>query len=114
MQGWSGESRWDVAIRPPSARLRPLIRGDYIGYTEWSATRVRRREFPGPFAVLVIEFGPPLRLYEQDDPRRLASHRGGFVGGLCEEFVVCEHDGFQQGVQVNLTPIGARRLFGIP
>jgi AraC-like DNA-binding protein len=113
-QGRSGDSRWDVAVRPPSARLRPFVHGDYVGYTEWSGRKNRRREFPVPFVVMVIEFGPPLRLYEEGDPRRVVSHPGGFVGGLCEDFVVCEHDGFQQGIQINLTPVGARRLFNTP
>ena len=114
LRGRSGLSAWDLALRPPSAHLKPFVHGDYVGYTERTPTPVRRREFPGPFVVMVIELGPPVRIYEEGDPHRVTSHRGGFVGGLCEEFAVCEHDGFQQGVQVNLTPIGARRLFDIP
>ena len=114
LRGGSGPSAWDLALRSPSAHLKPFVQGDYVGYTERTAVPVRRREFPGPFVVMVIELGPPVRIYEEGDPRRVTSHRGGFVGGLCEEFAVCEHDGFQQGVQVNLTPIGARRLFDIP
>ena len=114
LRGRLGASRFDVAMRAPSERLRPFVRGDYVGYSEWTGGRSRRREFPGPFAVLILEFGPPLRLSEGNGPAGAVSHRGGFVGGLCEDFVVCEHDGFQQGVQVNLTPIGARRLFDLP
>jgi AraC-like DNA-binding protein len=107
-------SRWEMAVRPPAAPLRPYVRGDYVGYTEWSGPMNRRREFPGPFVVMILEFGPPLRVYEAGDPRRLSRHRGGFVVGLGDAFAVCEHDGFQQGVQVNLTAIGARLLFGLP
>src|SRR5262245_4241880 len=114
LKGVTGASHWDVAIRAPSARLRPFVYGDYMGYTEWAPSITRRREFPVPFAVMVVEFGPPLRLMERGDQRRVTSHRGGFVGGLCEDFVVCEHDGYQQGIQVNLTPIGARLLLGLP
>lgn len=36
------------------------------------------------------------------------------MGGLDDRFAVCEHDGFQHGIQVYLTPIGARLLFGVP
>jgi AraC-like DNA-binding protein len=112
--GQTGQSRWDIAIRSPAAPLRSFVRGDYIGYKEWSGALHRRREFPVPFAVMVIELGPPLRLYDGGDTRQVAYHRGGFVGGLCDTFVDCEHDGFQHGVQVNLTPIGARLLFDVP
>src|SRR5262245_33523092 len=114
MQGVTGASCWDVAMRAPSARLRPFVHGDYTGYKETAPMITRRREFPVPFAVMVIEFGPPLRLLERGNGRRVTSHRGGFVGGLCGDFVVCEHDGFQQGLQVNLKPIGARLLLGFP
>jgi AraC-like DNA-binding protein len=88
--------------------------GDYVGYTEWTAGPNHRREFPGPFVVVVLEFGPPIRIYDYGDERRWSRHRSGFVAGLDDRFAICEHDGFQQGVQVNLTPIGARLLFGIP
>jgi AraC-like DNA-binding protein len=114
LRGQTSDSHWDMAVRSPAARLRPYVRGDYVGYTEWSSTTNRRREFPGPFVVMVIEFGPPIRIFEAADRRRCSSHRGGFVGGLSDRFALCEHDGFQQGIQVNLTAIGARLLYGIP
>jgi AraC-like DNA-binding protein len=114
LRGQTGDSHWDMAVRSPAARLRPYVRGDYIGYTEWSGSINRRREFPGPFAVMVIEFGPPIRIFEGADRGRCSSHRGGFVGGLSDAFALCEHDGFQQGIQVNLSAIGARLLYGIP
>jgi hypothetical protein len=66
---------WDMALRPPAARLRPYVRGDYVGYTEWGGSPSRRREFPGPFAVMIFEFGPPIRIFEAGDRRRLSSHR---------------------------------------
>lgn len=107
-------AHWEVAVRAPSSSLRPYIRGGYTGYTERTEGVSLRREFPGPFVVVVFEFGPPIRISEGGDPRRVSSHRGGFVAGLGDAFAVCEHDGFQQGIQVNLTAIGTRLLFGIP
>jgi AraC-like DNA-binding protein len=73
-----------------------------------------RREFPGPFVVFILEFGPPVRVYDYGSTTRAAGHPGGFVAGLDERFALTEHDGFQQGIQMNLTPLGARRLFGLP
>ena len=114
LRGQVGGSRWEVALRPPSPVLRPLLRGDYTGCTERTGALNRRTEFPIPFVVMIIEFGPPIRISKVGHPRRVASHRGGFAGGLCDTVAVCEHDGFQQGIQVNLARIGARLLFGIP
>lgn len=103
-----------MATRRPAPAVRPFVMGDYVGYTEWTDAMSRRRELPGPFVVLALEFGPPIRIYAYGDERRFSRHHGGFVAGLDDRFALCEHDGFQQGVQVNLTPIGARRLFGLP
>ena len=64
-----------------TARLQPYVHGDYVGYTEWSGTTSRRREFPGPFAVMVLEFGPPIRIFQAADRGRCFSPRGGLVGG---------------------------------
>jgi len=44
------------------------------------------------------------------DGRRL----GTFVGGLGDECPVITHDGAMSGVQVDVTPLGARMLLGVP
>jgi len=114
VHGQDGGNRWEMAIRPPAERLRPFVLDDYVGYTEWTPGPLRRREFPGPMVVVAIEFGPPIKIYDYGDERRWSRHRGGFVAGLDDRFAITEHDGFQHGLQVNLTPIGARLLFGVP
>ncbi|WP_437599692.1 helix-turn-helix domain-containing protein [Sorangium sp. So ce590] len=111
--GTSGESRWELATRPPAARLRPYIR-DYSGYTEEAPGPLRRVEFPVPQVVVIIEFGPPIRVFDAGADGRHALYPGGFVAGLGDTFTLTEHDGFQRGLQVNLTPIGARLFFGVP
>jgi AraC-like DNA-binding protein len=55
-----------------------------------------------------------LRVALGGDARSAARHPGGFVAGLGDRFAITEHEGRQRGVQVDLTPTGARRLFGIP
>ncbi|WP_437797780.1 helix-turn-helix domain-containing protein [Sorangium sp. So ce693] len=112
-RGNSGEGRWEIATRPPAPHLRPYIR-DYSGYTEETPGPLRRRELPAPQIVVIIEFGPPLRVFDAGSDRRHSSHPGGFVAGLDASFTITEHDGFQCGLQVNLTPIGARLFFGVP
>ncbi|WP_437734091.1 helix-turn-helix domain-containing protein [Sorangium sp. So ce1335] len=112
-RGSSGESRWELATRPPAPRLRPYIR-DLIGYTEQAPGPLRRRELPVPNVVVIIELGPPIRVFDAGSDRRHARYPGGFVAGLDDTFTITEHDGFQRGIQVNLTPIGARIFFGVP
>ena len=85
-----------------------------VGFDERSPLPEVRRQFPEPWIVVIIEFGSPLRVTLGGDVRSTARHPGGFVAGLGDRFAVTEHDGCQSGVQVDLTPTGARRLFGVP
>jgi AraC-like DNA-binding protein len=73
---------------------------------------VSQRQFPGPQVVVIVELGPPIRLF--DRVLRGARFPGGFVAGLGDSATVTEHDGVQRGIQIDLTPVGARALFGVP
>jgi AraC-like DNA-binding protein len=108
-----GAAQWEVATRAPAPHLRPFIQ-DLYGYSERTAALVRRREFPGVFVVVIFEFGPPVRIFDQDDVRAASRFPAGFVAGLDDRFTITEHDGFQHGLQLNLTPIGGRMMFGLP
>jgi AraC-like DNA-binding protein len=108
-----GAAQWEVATRAPAPQLRPYIQ-DLYGYSERTYGLVRRREFPGVFVVVIFEFGPPVRVFDQGDGGVASRFPSGFVAGLDDRFTVTEHDGFQHGVQLNLTPIGGRLMFGLP
>lgn len=108
-----GESRWEIAVRAPAPALQRHVRG-LVGYEEWSPSPRVQRRFPHPLVVVVIEIGPPLQLLPGGDARRAARHPGGFVAGLGDVFALTEHAGRQCGIQVDLTPTGARRLLGLP
>lgn len=112
-RGAIGSGLWEMASREPCAPLRPYVR-NFVGYEEWVPRPESRRQFPEPFVVLIAEFGPPLRVALGGDSRAAARHSGGFAAPLGDVFAITEHEGRQRGVQVDLTPTGARRLFGIP
>jgi AraC-like DNA-binding protein len=112
-QGIIGESRWLMAERTPCAPIRPHVLNIH-GYEERSPEPACQRQFPSPFIAVIIEFGAPLRVTMQADGHERDPHPGGFVAGLVDTWADTEHDGCQRGVQVDLTPTGARRLFGIP
>src|SRR5690606_8520409 len=68
---------------------------------------------PWPGVVLIFDFGPTLRFL--DGAGALAArHAGGFLAGLHDVTVLTETAGAQSGLHVNLTPLGARRLLGLP
>jgi AraC-like DNA-binding protein len=101
----------EVATRPIPAALRPYVRS-WSGYSERTPDPCRRRELPAPQVVVIFEFGPPIQVFESGSEVRASRYRDGFVAGLDDNFTLTEHAGFQTGVQVNLTPLGARALFG--
>jgi AraC-like DNA-binding protein len=84
------------------------------GYVEKASTPVARREFAAVKIVVILEFEPRLRVYESGSSTRHTTYAGGFVAGLDDQSSLTEHAGRQAGVQLNLHPLGARRLFGVP
>ena len=87
----------------------PSLAGDvlrYCAYEERTGTPTRQRE---PISTsIVLIFGLETRLGV--DGERL----GTFAGGLGDKCQWIEHDGAMAGVQVDVTPLAARRLLGIP
>ncbi|NMO14784.1 AraC family transcriptional regulator [Pyxidicoccus fallax] len=113
----SPEGSWELVLGAPDPRLRRYVLDTYIGYHEQAPGPVRRRELPSPKAVLIFDFGPPLRILDSrapDDPGRAARHEPGFAAGLDDTFSITETPGVMSGLQVYFTPIGARLFFGMP
>lgn len=101
---------WEMTRRAPHPVLRGAV-GGYTGYREDMRAPLARREAPGAVVPLIISFGAPITVTSPGAaPRRLTS----FTGGLSDGPALTEHDGRQHGVQVDLTPLGAYRLFGRP
>lgn len=71
----------------------------------------RRRELPSGEVIVIIGFGPTLETTYPD--QRTARYRS-FVAGLHDTHCLVASPGAQAGIQLNLTPIGAYLLFGLP
>jgi AraC-like DNA-binding protein len=106
----SALGRWEMASRDADPRLRGHVRS-YIGYFEVMPRPLCRREVPGADVTLIISLGPAIDVFD-------AARRGGrftsFVTGLWDGPALTEHAGYQHGIEVNLTPLGAHRLLGLP
>jgi AraC-like DNA-binding protein len=102
---------WTMAHRAPHGGLVDHVMS-YTGYVERSVLPLRRREVANGSVVLIISFGEPIdvQLSSDSEPGRFTS----FVAGLHDGFVVTEHGGRQHGIEVDLTPLGAYRLLGVP
>jgi len=109
-----GAVTWEIATRAPAPALRPYIR-DFCGYTERGLPGlVRRTEFSGVQVVVIFDFGPDITVCDNRDRHRPCRFPGGFVAGLDDRYTFVEHEGTQRGLQLNLTPLGARLFFDRP
>ncbi len=89
----------------PSPALRPYVTR-LVAYRERYAAPLTRAEAAIPGAVLVLGFGASMEVAGE----RLTS----FAGGLADRFTVTRVTGQAEGVEVFLTPFGARRLYDVP
>lgn len=105
--------RWRVT-RPWPAQLRPFVHS-YAGYWEATATLYRVRLVPTGRAVVVISLGEPFaqvsRLGEASPNSQVT---GSLVAGLEDGPRLCDHPGGQEAIRLELTPLGAYRLFAVP
>lgn len=105
--------RWRVT-RPWPAPLRPYVHS-YAGYWEAGTTPYRVRLVPTGRAVVVISLGEPFtQVCRLGDPGPSIQVTGSLVAGLEDGPRVCDHPGGQEAIRLELTPLGAYRLFALP
>jgi AraC-like DNA-binding protein len=103
----------DRARAEPAAPLRGLVQR-YVGYRYEGLTPGRHIGLPSPWLTLIISLGAPTRLAVMPDPAQRSAEFTSLIGGLHTRPAVIAHSGDLFGVQVDLTPAGARSVLGIP
>jgi len=97
----------------PAAGLRPLI-ARYSGYRDAGQPPGRHRGLPSPYLTVIFTLDEPLEVAEHPDPAQAGGQFGTLAGGLHTVPALITHDGSQSGVQVALSPLGARAILGLP
>jgi AraC-like DNA-binding protein len=97
----------------PAAPLRGLI-GWYSGYRQEGVPPARHRGLPSPYLTLIITLDDPLTVARHPDPADPPGDYRTLLGGLHTTPALITHPGRQSGVQVQLSPLGARALLGLP
>lgn len=104
------ESDVDFATRAPHPALRHLVRR-YIGYTQHDVGLAVHRGLPSGTVTLIISLAEPIRMVGGPGGGRVGQ---AVVGGLHLEPTLIRQDRFQQGLHVELNPVGLRALLGVP
>jgi AraC-like DNA-binding protein len=108
----SAELRFEMASRNAPRRLLGYVR-NYTGYSEWSAAPLCRLEVPSADVTLILSPSSELTMPSTRGAGPPARHTS-FVAALHDRHTLVEHGGFQEGVEVRLTPLGAHAMFGVP
>jgi AraC-like DNA-binding protein len=117
------EPALEAAVRAPAAPLRAFV-DRYIGYRQEGVPPYLHRGLPSGHLTLIISLAGPLVVAgpgsltppfpEVGPPSRGWLESSATVAGLHAAPAVIRHDGHQFGVQIELTPLGARALLGLP
>lgn len=109
----SDEPRGEQVTGRPATRLRPFVES-YAGYHVTGLAPGIHAGLPSRSLTLIVAFDEPLDLVVMPDPAQPADRLVALVGGLHAAPATIRHNGTQHGVQLELTPAGARALLGLP
>lgn len=109
----SEQDRWEMVYGAPDPRLRGYVHS-YCSYDERTSSFARRRELPSDHVVMIINLGEPIRVLARRDGEGWSVQPDGFLAGLHDTYALTETRGAQHGVQVDLSPVGAHLLLGVP
>lgn len=103
----------DWAVARPHNALRHLITR-YIGYTQHDVPLGVHRGLPSRHVTLIISLADPVRIVSMPRAAESPANLQAFVGGMHAGPALIAQDSFQSGIHLELNPLGARSLLGVP
>jgi AraC-like DNA-binding protein len=107
------EESFEYQTWPPAPPLSNLIER-YLGYRIVGYPPGVHRGLPSRHMTLIVSIGDPIDVVAQTDPHQAPDRYRVVVGGLQASPALIAHDGNQEGVESELTPVGCRTLLGLP
>jgi AraC-like DNA-binding protein len=117
--GWAGSG--DAGVVPideavaarPRGPLRAAV-AEHHGYHQRGLAPAVHRGLPSPWLTLIFTLHEPLSIAQHVDPRQPPDEYEALIGGLHARPALIRHQGAQSGVQVQVSPLAARALLGVP
>ena len=103
----------DYASAPARGPLAALV-GRQVGYRMSGFEPGVHMGLPSLSLTFIVSFDDPLSLTGLPDRSRPPESFWTMVSGLCDAPAIISHDGSQHGVQLDLSPLATRSLFGLP
>ena len=107
------EPLWEMIAGRPPARLSPFAAG-YVGYRIEGAPPGMHRGLPSRHLTFIVTLDSTVHIAAMPNPTQPPRSFTALAGGLHAAPALISHDGYQHGIQVHLTPLGARVLLGLP
>ncbi|MCA0147126.1 helix-turn-helix domain-containing protein [Blastococcus sp. LR1] len=105
--------RQESVVHRPHPALRPYVAAA-VGYAHEGFPPGEHLGLPSPWLTLVLTLDEPLVMAAHPDPAQAPGSFDALVGGLHTRPARIVHPGRQAGIQLSLTPAGARALLGVP
>jgi AraC-like DNA-binding protein len=103
----------DTVVWRPGEWLRPYVER-YVGYRLVGFPAGLHRGLPSRHLTFIVSIGTDIDVVAQSDQSQSPQRYRCVLGGLQTAPALIAHDGYQEGVALELTPIGCRTLFGMP
>jgi AraC-like DNA-binding protein len=107
------ESPSDYTAALPAPPLRAFIER-YVGYRLSGFTPGTHRGLPSRHLTFIVSIGPAIDVIAQTDPHQAPASYHSVVGGLQARPATIGYGAHQEGVEIELSPLGARVVFGMP
>jgi AraC-like DNA-binding protein len=107
------EQQTEWLTRRPAPALAPFVER-YVGYRLSGLPAGVHRGLPSRHMTFIISIGPEIDVIAQTDVAQAPGTYRCVLSGLQASHVLVAHDGHQEGVTIELTPVGCRALFGLP
>jgi AraC-like DNA-binding protein len=100
-----------VVIGRPAARLSPFV-DRYVGYRQVGYPPGLHRGLPSRLITFLVSLDQPIETVANSaQPHRLLP---ALVSGLHTHATLIRHDGNEHGIAVELSPLAARAVLGVP
>lgn len=86
----------------------------YSGYRQADVPPAVHRGLPSQFMTLIFTLDDQLTVAQHADPSQAAESYDALLGGLHASPALITHPGRQSGIQVSVSPLASRALFGVP
>lgn len=103
----------EAAVARPRGVLGQYVR-EHHGYRQREVEPGQHLGVPSPYLTLIFTLDEPMEIARHVDPRQSPGVYSSMVGGLHTSPALIVHNGAQSGIQLQLSPLAARPLAGLP